>query len=63
MKSCRNCNYSRHTWGYNPALECPVYDMEVAPTSKNTEENVKADQRCRSLAARCPAYTPEGESK
>lgn len=63
MKSCRNCTHSRPGWGYCPDLFCPVIGVQVAPFTKCTEENHKADQNCRNLAARCPAYTPEGESK
>jgi hypothetical protein len=37
--------------------------MQVAPSTKCTEENLKADQRCRDLAAGCQEYKPEGELK
>lgn len=63
MNSCRNCTHSRHGWGYRPDLVCPVIGKQVAPFTKCTEENLKADQHCRNLAARCQAYTPEGTAK
>jgi hypothetical protein len=63
MNSCRNCTHSRHDWGFRPNLVCPVIGRQVAPLSMSTDENLKADQHCRNLAARCFAYTPEGEEK
>ena len=63
MKSCRNCAHSRHDGSFRVDLVCPVIGEQVAPLTKCTEENHKADQHCRNLAAGCPAYTPEGESK
>ena len=63
MKSCRNCAQSRHGWGYRPDLICQWYGTVMAQASRCTEENEKADQRCRTIAERCHAYKPEGESK
>ena len=60
MKSCRNCAHSRHDGMFNPALLCPVLGLQVAPSTKCTEENLKADQQCRDLAAGCQEYKPEG---
>ena len=60
MNSCRNCTYSRHGWTGD--LVCSALNRQVAAhPSMNTEDNLKADQQCRDLAARCHTYTPEGE--
>jgi hypothetical protein len=59
MKSCRNCAHSRHEGGLRVDLVCPVIGLQLARTSMSVEENRKADQHCRDLAARCQAYTPE----
>jgi hypothetical protein len=62
MKSCRNCANSSHGWGYRPDLICKWYSGTVmAQATKCTEENIQNDQRCRTIAAHCHAYKPEGE--
>ena len=64
MKSCRNCAHSRHEGGLRVDLVCTAFGKQVSPhPSMSVEENRKADQHCRDLAARCQAYTPEGEIK
>jgi hypothetical protein len=64
MKSCRNCDHSRHEGSFRVGLVCSFQPSKVlAPFTKCIAENLKADQQCRSIAARCNAYTPEGEIK
>jgi len=64
MKSCRNCAHSRHGGGLRVDLVCTTFGKQVAPhPSMSTEDSLKVDQQCRDLAARCHAYTPEGETK
>ena len=63
MNSCRNCAHSHHhCHGWSVELVCTALGMQVAPhPSMKTDDNLKADQQCRNLAARCHTYTPEGE--
>jgi hypothetical protein len=63
MKSCRNCTNSRHDGSFRVDLFCPVIGQRVVQASMSEEENRRADQRCRDLAASCHAYESEGESK
>jgi hypothetical protein len=64
MKSCRNCEHSRHEGGHRVDLVCTAFGKQVAPhPSMNVEENRKADTACRMHAHTCGEYTTEGESK
>jgi len=63
MKSCRNCEHSRHEWGYNPELVCRAFGKQVAPpVSMSVEENRKADTACRMHAHTCGEYTTEEQT-
>ena len=63
MKSCRNCKNSTHSWGYQTGLLCKLNKEVVVRVSKCLEENKASDIRARTIASRCKAYEPEGESK
>lgn len=62
MKSCRNCERSTHTWGYNTGLACFKGQL-VQRVSMDAKENQAMDAHLRTVASRCEDYQPEGESK
>ena len=62
MKSCRNCKNSTHSWGYQHALLCKFNKEVIVPFSKCLEENKASDTRARTIASRCKAYEPEGDT-
>jgi hypothetical protein len=63
MKSCRNCAHSHHDGGFRVDLVCLAFDMQVAQhPSMCIEENIKADEKCRTYANTCGEYTPEEQS-
>jgi hypothetical protein len=63
MKSCRNCENSRHDGYYHIRLICRVNSRVVVPYSMSKDENTASDTSARNIAKTCPSYTPEGESK
>ena len=63
MKSCRNCENSRHDGYYHIRLICRVNNRVVVPYSMSKDENNASDTSARKIANTCPSYTPEGESK
>jgi hypothetical protein len=63
MKSCRNCENSRHDGYYHIRLICRLNNRVVVPYSMSDKENKASDTSARNIAKTCHAYTPEGESK
>ena len=63
MKSCRNCENAIHDGYYRVQLICRLNRQVIVPFSKNLDENKASDTRARTIASRCKAYEPEGDTK
>jgi hypothetical protein len=63
MKSCRNCEHSRHDGYFHTQLICRVTKQVVVPYSMCEKENKASDTSARKIAKTCPSYIQDGEIK
>lgn len=61
IKSCRNCQHSRHDGYFYVRLICRVNSQVVSPFSSSQEENAKHDESMRARAETCEHYMHDAE--